>query len=176
MFSSGPTEHARLSSRQRGLAVDLAMALAAIAAFAHAASTPTQWRWWSAAGVLFAVIAIAQAALCMGLLRTPVRDRLLLLGAWGTVAVIALYVVSRTAGIPFAPPPLAHGSHFVPGRSIIQGAERYVGAVDVVTLSVEVVLVLVLTGLMTRALRQRTAAQLLWVGLLLWGLAGLSVL
>jgi hypothetical protein len=71
---------------------------------------------------------------------------------------------------------LAHGSHFVPGRSIIQGAERYVGAVDVVTLSVEVVLVLVLTGLMTRALRQRTAAQLLWVGLLLWGLAGLSVL
>lgn len=176
MFSSDPIEHARLSSRQRSLTVNAAIALADIAAFAHATSAPARWRWWSAAGIFFGVIAVAQGALSVGLLRRPVRDRLLLLGVWGTVTVIAMYVLSRTTGIPFAPPVPAHGSHFVPGRSIIQGAQRYVGAFDVITLAVEGALVVVLTSLMTRALRQRTAAQLLWVGLLLWGLAGLSVL
>jgi hypothetical protein len=175
-FSNEPTERFRLASRQRSLAVDVAICLSCAAALAHALSTPEHWRWWTASGVFFALLAIAQTSLAIGLLRKPVRDRMLLAGVWGTVGAISVYVISRTTGIPFAPPLPAHGARWVPGRSIVPDAGNYVGAFDVFTLTVEVLLVILLTGLMTRALRQRTAAHLMWVGLALWALAGLSVL
>lgn len=175
-FSSELTERAHLASRHRRLAVDAAIALAVAAALAQAVSAPEHWRWWPASGVFFVVIGVAQAALAVALFRKPVRDPILAVGVWGTVAVIGVYVVSRTTGIPFAPPVLAHGARWVPGRSIVPGVGRYVGALDIFTLATEIVLVLVLTGLMTRVLRQRMVTHLMWIGLVMWALAGLSVL
>lgn len=175
-FANESTERARLTSRQRSLAVDAAVALSSAVALAHAVATPDQWHWWAASGVFFALIAIAQGALAVGLLRKPVRDNLLLVGVWGTVSVIAVYVMSRTAGLPLAPPALAHGSRWMPGRSIVPGGKSHLNTFEIATLVVEIVLIMILTGLMTRALRQRTASHLLWIGLVLWGLAGLSML
>ena len=103
-------------------------------------------------------------------------DAALRVAVWGTVAIVAVYVVSRTIGIPFAPEIAGHGGVARPGRSIVAGANKHVGAFDLLTLAVELLLIMVLTGLMTKQLRQRTSAKLMWVGLGIWALAGLSAL
>jgi hypothetical protein len=169
-------ESSSVASRRRSFAVDAAIILASAAALAHGVTTPEHLRWWAASGVFFALLAVVQGALAIALLRRSASDRLLLAGVWGTVAVITLYVLSRTVAIPFAPEFAARGSRWVPGRSIVPGAEKLVGTFDVITLIVELVLVMLLTGLMTPARRQRTAALLLWFALVLWGLVGLAVL
>ena len=165
-----------VASRRRSIAVDAAVILASAAALAHAVTTPEHLRWWTASGVFLAILVVVQGALAIALLRRSASDRLLVAGVWGTVAVITLYVMSRTVGIPFAPPMSAHGSRWVLGRSIVPGAQKYVGAFDMVALTVEVGLVMLLTGLMTPVRRQRTAELLIWFGLVMWGLAGLAVL
>jgi hypothetical protein len=54
-------------------------------------------------GILFGVVACAQIGLAVALWRTSVSDRLLVAGAVMTVGVIAVWVVSRTVGLPIGP-------------------------------------------------------------------------
>ena len=107
----------------RSVTTDAAVVLALTAALTHAIGTPEHVSSWLASGIFFAVLAFAQGMLA-GVLFTGLRTpRLLLAGVWGHVAVIALYVWSRTAGLPFAPPVYGHGGHKGgPGRSIVPGA------------------------------------------------------
>ncbi len=172
-----PLKRQRLRlDHQRSFAVDAAIALSSAAALAHAASTSSHYSWWALSGGLFAFLAVAQGALAYRLYRKPMSDAALRVAVWGTVAIVGLYVVSRTVGIPFAPEIAGHGGAARPGRSIVPGANKYVGAFDLLTLVVELLLVMVLTGLMTKQTRQRTSAKLMWAGLAIWVLAGVSAL
>ena len=168
--------HRPRTNHQRSFAVDVAIALSSAAALAHAASTSSHYTWWAISGEFFAFLAVAQGALAYRLYRKPMSDAALRVAVWGTVAIVAVYVVSRTVGIPYAPEIAGHGGVARPGRSIVPGANKHVGAFDLLTLAVELLLIMVLTGLMTKQARQRTSAKLMWVGLGIWALAGISAL
>lgn len=161
----------------RSVTTDAAVVLALTAALTHAIGTPEHVRSWLASGIFFAALAFAQGMLA-GVLFTGLRSpRVLVAAVWGHVAVIALYVWSRTAGLPFAPPIYGHGGHKGgPGRSIVPGAVEKVGSLDLLALGAELLLVLVLVSMMAPRLRRRTTTNLMWVGLVMWGLAAVGVL
>jgi hypothetical protein len=72
------------------------------AAVLHAAQTPSHVEEWWAAGIVFVTLAVAQAALGVAVL--AVTDRRLYAAAVAvSVATIALWVGSRTIGLPIGP-------------------------------------------------------------------------
>ena len=93
-----------------GLAVGLrrpilyvAAALSLVAALVHLWVTPEHFREWWGYGAFFLVSAVAQALYVPLLLRWPNRT-ILLLGVGGNLAIILLYLLTRTVGIPFFGP------------------------------------------------------------------------
>jgi hypothetical protein len=109
-----------------------AAALSLAAALVHAWVIPEHFGEWWGYGAFFLVVAVAQVCLSDGLLYRP-RPRLFLAGIVGNLAVVALYVATRTVGIPF------FGPH--------AGEVEQVGATDLATAMVETVLVIVLVAL-----------------------------
>jgi hypothetical protein len=102
----------------------MAGGLLGVVAVVHLILVPTQLVTWTAAGLFFGVVGAAQAALAIALLRgSDVRT---LLGAlWATVAVVGVYVWSRTSGLPFAPVPKPHANHG--GHTVASQAGHAVG-------------------------------------------------
>lgn len=68
----------------------------------HALMTPAHLQAWWAAGAFFAVVTLVEAILANFLLVRPSRT-VQLTAAGFTVATILVWVVSRTAGLPFGP-------------------------------------------------------------------------
>ena len=166
----------RLVPRRRTFAVDAAIVFSAAAALAHVVAAPSHYEWWPAAGVFFGILGGAQL-LCSALLLRGVRDpRFVLATIWGTVAVILLYVASRTVGLPMTPPVPIHGGRWVAGRSIIPDGAKHVGPLDVFTLVVEILVIVTLLTLLRSRARRRTVNQLMWVGLIVWGAAVVGLL
>jgi hypothetical protein len=163
-------------ARLRTLTTDVAICLSVAAALAHAVTTPDHLRRWLASGVFFALLALAQGGFAAHLYRHRASPRVIMLGVWGNMSVIVLYVVSRTAGLPFAPPITAHGAPNDPGRAVIPGAVEQVGSLDLFSLIVELLLILTLVSLLPARQRRRTTNGLMWGGLGLWGLAALGAL
>lgn len=162
---------------RRSATIDAAVCLALTAALAHAVGTPAHLRGWLASGLFFLALSIGQALLAGALFGGASSSRLLVTAVWAHVAVVALYVWSRTAGLPFAPPVYAHGgSRGGSGRSIVPGAVEKVGSLDLPTLGAELLLVLVLVSMMDERVRRLTTTEMMAVGLALWGLAAIGVL
>lgn len=90
--------------------------------------------WWGYAAA-FLLIALVQGGSALALWRSP-RQRLLLFNVYLNLAVLAAYVASRTAGVPFFGP---HAGH----------AEA-VGAVDMVAAAAEMGVILILTAILSR--------------------------
>lgn len=92
-----PDRAARDSSTWRGLAVSSSVA----AAGAHAAVFPhhVEEAWYL--GLFFLVVTIAQAAWACLVLLDATDDRLLLAGIAGSLGLVTLWTLSRTAGLPF---------------------------------------------------------------------------
>jgi hypothetical protein len=92
-----PNHVERDSSTWRGLAVGSSVA----AAGAHAAVFPHHLgeAWYL--GLFFLVVTLAQAAWATLVLLDASDDRLLVAGIVGSLALVTLWVVSRTAGLPF---------------------------------------------------------------------------
>ncbi len=109
-----------------------AATLSLAAGVAHLSSMPEHYAEWWGYGVFFLVVGLAQVLLSDGLLYRP-RQRLFLLGSIGNLAVITLYVVTRSVGIPFLGP---HSGEVEP-----------VAVVDLTTAIVETVLVIGLLAL-----------------------------
>ncbi len=103
-----------------------AAALSLLAGLLHVSAMPRHYAEWWGYGMFFLVVAIAQMLLGDGLLYRP-RQRLFLAGLIGNLAVISLYVVTRTAGIPF------FGPH--------AGEVEAVGAIDLASVVAEAALV-----------------------------------
>lgn len=78
-------------------------ALASVgAALIHFAVTPTHWQEWMTSGVFFAVLALFQLAWALLVLARPTVP-VLAAGIVANVGSIALWALSRTAGVPFGP-------------------------------------------------------------------------
>src|SRR5262245_26076297 len=78
----------------------IAAALSLVAAGIHLWVMPEHFAEWWGYGVFFLVAAAAQALFAAALLRAP-SLALLRLGIIGNLAIIALWTVTRTVGIPF---------------------------------------------------------------------------
>lgn len=160
----------------RTIAVDVAIVCSAFAALAHLVAAPGHYTWWPAAGVFFAALGVGQLLFAALLWRGAGDSRLVLAGVWGTVGVILLYVASRTVGLPMAPPVPFHGGRWVAGRSIVPDGAKYVGPLDLSTLTAEVLLVVMLLTMLPSRSKGRAVNSLMWIGLALWGagVVGLS--
>jgi hypothetical protein len=80
-----------------------AAAFSLIAALIHLWVTPEHFEEWWGYGTFFMICALAQGLFALGLLRWPSR-LLLLLGVGGNLAIVILWLVTRTAGIPLLGP------------------------------------------------------------------------
>jgi hypothetical protein len=126
--------------------VELAVAWLSIAAGAiHASAGPEHLAEWWAYGLFFFGAAAFQAAYSLLLLTrgiegwggwTAVRGKVYAVGLVATLAIIALWVVSRTVGVPVGP------EAFEP---------EGIGALDLSSKAVEIAMVIALAVLLVRS-------------------------
>ena len=131
-----------------------AAVLSLLAAWVHLAYAASHLRQWWAYGAFFVAAGAGQALFAPLILRRPARW-VAAVGIVGNVAIIAMYVMSRTAG-----PPLGPHAH-VPEPA---------GPIDLATTAGEVVLVAVLLTLLGGRTRRVAVNLLLAGGVLLWAL------
>ncbi len=122
-----------------------------LAAMIHLWVMPEHFEEWWGYGAFFLVSAVAQGLYCAALLRWP-RRPLLLLGIGGNLSIIALYLLTRTAGIPF----------FGPHAGEVEG----IGMLDLSATAAELALTGTLGALLLRDLpRERVVVVLFVLGL-----------
>lgn len=122
-------------------------------------------------GTFFIVVGSGQLVLA-AVLRWVTATWFLVAAIAAHLAVIALYVVSRTAELPFVPPH-THGGDHVPvlggignGTPIYPGARiEEVGALDMLCLDAELGMVLALTAMLPSPVRGRLCTAMLGLGL-----------
>jgi hypothetical protein len=132
------TARTRAGSRAADLRLLLVGALVAAAAV-HAAVVPEHLSEWPAAGMFFILLSIWELAVA-GLLLARIEQRLMLLAAAAvSLGPLALWLVSRTAGLPFGPQP---------------GLAESVGLPDLAAGALEVVSLLAALALLRRPARQ----------------------
>jgi hypothetical protein len=124
------------------------------AAWVHFAYLGSHLRQWWAYGAFFLAAGAGQALFAPLILQRP-RRWLVLVGIAGNVAIVGLYVLTRTAGPPVGP----HAR--VPEPT---------GAVDLATTAAEVVLVAVLMTMLRGRARRLTGDLVVGFAVLLWAL------
>jgi hypothetical protein len=129
-----------------------AAALSLLAAWVHLAYTSSHWRDWWAYGAFFLVTGLGQGLLAAALLRWP-RHWTALIGIAGNLAIVGMYVQSRTIGVPLGP----HA-----------GVAEQTGAVDLATTGVEIATVALLLALVGSRTRRWIMNLLPLAGALLW--------
>ncbi len=125
-----------------------AAAFSLLAAVIHLWAMPEHFEEWWGYGAFFLVSAVAQGAYGAALLRRPSRP-LLLLGIWGNVSIVALYLATRTVGIPF----------FGPHAGEVEG----VGVADLSATTAELALVVSLGAVLLRGLPRERVVVILFV-------------
>jgi hypothetical protein len=109
-----------------------AAALSLIAALIHLLVMPEHFEEWWGYGSFFLLVAAAQALFAMAIVRAPSAN-LLRAGIVGNLAVILLWIVTRTIGTPF----------FGPMAGEVEG----IGQIDLASKIVEALLVFLLVVL-----------------------------
>jgi hypothetical protein len=140
--------------RPRLAAPAIAAALSLAAAWVHLAYAPSHLRQWWAYGAFFVAAGAGQALFAPLVVRRP-GPAVAAVGIAGNLAIVAMYVVTRTAGPPLGP----HAR--VPEPA---------GAIDLATTASEIALVGVLLTLLAARQRRIAANLLLAGGALLWAL------
>jgi hypothetical protein len=146
---------------------------AIIAGAIHALVAPAHFAESWYAGTFFVALAVGQVALAMALRwRLPVF--VLVSAVLGHLAVMVLYVVSRTIDLPFVPLHIngQHLSHLPAVRGIGNGVPVYtgsrvepVGVADMVCLTAELGLVVALLCLLPGRARRGLTTLMLLLGL-----------
>ena len=88
--------------RRIGVATRYAALLSLAAAWGHLVVLPEHLREWWAYGAFFLAAAIAQAGFAALVVLRPTRG-LLLTGIAGNLAIVGMYILSRTNGVPLGP-------------------------------------------------------------------------
>lgn len=128
------------------------MVLLAAAAGLHVAAARSHVDGGRGTVAFFVAVAIGQLVASLAIRRTPTDRRLRLAAAGGTLALVALWLASRTVGVPI-------GEH--------AGRPEAVSLLDTVTVAVELAAAAALLGV--RAPRARSATALVAVALLVGG-------
>jgi FtsP/CotA-like multicopper oxidase with cupredoxin domain len=111
---------------------NVAAGLSVMAALIHIWVAPQHFEEWWGYGAFFVVAAVVQGLYGLALLRWP-RPSVYFVGIAGNLAIVVLYLVTRTAGVPF----------FGPHAGEVEG----IGAVDLTSTVAEVALVGALAAL-----------------------------
>jgi hypothetical protein len=135
-------------------AVTAAAALSFFAAYVHVAYFESHWDQWWGYGVFFMATGVGQGLFSAAIVQWP-RPWLALTGIAGNLAIVLMYVMTRTEGIPI-------GTH--------EGAAERAGRMDLACTAAEIVLVGLLLTLLRPVARRRTFNALLLAGALLWTL------
>ena len=165
----------------------VAAGLSLLAGAIHLYFTPEHLQEWWVFGSFFVAVTVGQVVLAELVVLRP-STRTLLAGIWGNVAVIGVYLVSRTVGLPIGPP---HGVHGADGPVVqhqpvaggvgngmptMPGTESatathpdVVGMLDLWALGLELVLVALLVTMLPQRHRRVTLNAFLVLGLLVWG-------
>jgi hypothetical protein len=124
-----------------------AVALSLVAALIHLWVTPEHFGEWWGYGTFMLAAFVAQAIYAVFLLEWPRWPLLLLAGASGNLAIIGMWVVSRTVGTPLGP---------------MAGEIEGMGTLDLICTASEVALVVLLVGLLNLYRRGRVAHTPRW--------------
>jgi hypothetical protein len=184
VFIAPPQHEPGCATAARPRIAVVAAGIMLLAAGIHVIVIPEHILHWWPAGAFFLVVAAGQARLSALLLR-PLRPSILLSGVWGNLAVVGVYVWSRTTGLPFVPArhhgeavSLGHAGHVLGGvgngvpvlpQPPASHAEG-VGTLDLVVLAAELAVVALLVSLLPEALRRWTTNAMLACGVALWTL------
>ncbi len=147
----------RLATGHPGPVLYAAAALSLAAALTHLWVTPEHFGEWWGYGAFFLVAASAQGLYAPLLVRRHTRT-VLLAGIAGNLAIVLLYLLTRTVGIPF----------FGPEAGEVEG----VGFVDVCATASELGIAVALGAVMLRETtpeRRRTTILVVAIGLVLVG-------
>jgi hypothetical protein len=144
----------RSAASPRRTAPPVAAVLSLGAAWVHFAYAAAHFRQWWAYGAFFVATGAGQALFAPLILRWP-RPALAAVGIAGNLAIVAMYVLSRTNGAPLGP-----HAHVI---------ER-VGTVDLTTAGAEVLLIGVLVTLLGTRSRRYVADLLVAAGVFVWAL------
>ena len=147
MHGSNVLDHPRQADRSKTVLYAAAV-FSLLAALVHLWAMPEHFEEWWGYGTFFLVSAVVQGAYAAVLLRWPSRS-LLLLGVGGNLSIIALYLVTRTVGIPF----------FGPHAGEVEG----IGAADLSATAAEFALIAVLGAVLLRGLPRERVVVLLFV-------------
>src|SRR3954469_22081963 len=131
-----------------------AAALSLAVAWVHLAYVASHLRQWWAYGAFFLAAGVGQALFAPLVMRRP-RPWVVAVGIAGNLAIVGMYVLSRTTGPPLGP----HAR--VPEPA---------GPIDLATTRAEIALVGVLLTLLGRRARGWTVTLLVAGGALLWAL------
>jgi hypothetical protein len=170
-------------------AVSVAAVFLAVAAGIHLAVVRPHLQEWLPAGLFFIALAAGQAGLAVLLVRRP-GPLTVLAAIWSSLAVVTVYVWSRTSGLPFAP--VEHGGHGAGdsqighavgghgnGVPVYPGAPsraESVGGVDLVALGAELAVIALLVYVLPAGHRRWTSNGILTCGLALLALRFTGVL
>ena len=125
-----------IGARGRGRTLYAAATLSLLAALIHLWVVPEHFEEWWGYGAFFLVAAASQVLYAPLVLAWPTR-MVLLLGIAGNLAIVALYLLTRTVGIPV----------FGPGAGEVEGF----GFVDACATSSEVGIAVALGAVLLRA-------------------------
>lgn len=142
------------------VAVYAAAGLSLATAMGHLWATPDHFLMWWGYGAFFLAVSLASGLYGVALLRWPGR-RLYLAGIWANLAVLLVYLASRTWRVPFGP----HA-----------GTLEETGLADMATAVVGMALIIVLVTMLGGVSRRRMMNALLFVGAAIWVLRFAGVL
>ena len=131
-----------------------ASAFSLVAALIHLWVTPEHFEEWWAYGTFFLAVAFAQGLFCVVFPRSP-GQLLAFVGVWGNLAVILVYVLSRTSGLPVGP----HA-----------GEIEDAGVLDMAATVSELATVILLVSVLRGSYRAFAVNALLLLGLAIWSL------
>jgi hypothetical protein len=158
---------------------------AALTGVLNLASAPAQLQLSWVTGAVAVLTGMGQLGLALALTRV-LRLRTLVLAVGANIALVCLYVVTRTLGVPFGltlPDELHQVHHLpVPGASgngvpvFPQSHVLPVGTLDLLGLLGALVLVMTLVGMLPGPLRRLTATAMMGLGLLALSARALGLL
>jgi hypothetical protein len=123
-----------------------AAVLSAYAAILHNWVLPDHWRIWWGYGLYFLLSACAQFGFSGALVLWPRARWFIPVGIAGNAAMLGLYAITRTIGIPIFGP--------------AAGQVESVGWFDVLTAATEIALIVVLVGLLRASAKPRRSGPI----------------
>lgn len=163
-----PAQELARPSGRASLLIYSAAGLSLLAALIHLWAAPEHLAVWWAYGAFFLTAAICQGCMSFLVLRWPQSKTISLAGIGGNLFIVAMYLISRTWGMPLGP-------DWVPFSPYVAHVED-VETLGMVSTAAEVGIVFALVMLLDDAYRKTVINVLLLMGALVWALRFTGIL